>query len=197
MSGLDRILNQIEEEAKASADAILSQAKEQAAEILAEADAQVETVEAEAKTRQTAAEEDILKKASSAAQMSRKQQLLAAKQDVITRILEQAKATMLALPDEEYFAVITKMLDEFVLGDEGEILFNKKDLGRLPAGYEKVIAKASVNKGGSLTLSKETRPIDGGFVLVYGGIEENCSFEAIFASEKESLRDKIHSVLFQ
>lgn len=197
MNGLDRILSQIEEEAKASADAILSQAKEQAEGILAEADTQAEGIAREAKARKEASEADILKKAASAAQMSRRQQLLSAKIQVIYGILDQAKASILAMPDEEYFALITRMLDQYVQSGNGTILFNERDRRRLPAGYEKVISAAAEKKGGSLALAKGSRPITGGFILVYGGIEENCSFEAIFESEKERLQDKVHSVLFQ
>lgn len=197
MNGLDRILSQIEEEAKASADTILSQAREQAEAILAEADTQTEEIAGEAKIRTEASEADILKKAASAAQMSRKQQLLSAKQQVIAEVLEQAKASILDLPDDEYFALMTRMLDKFALADAGTVLLNERDQKRLPAGYEKVISEAAKKKGGSLTLASGTRKISGGFILVYGGIEENCSFEAIFASEKESLQDKVHNVLFQ
>ena len=37
---------------------------------------------------------------------------------------------------------------------------------------------------------------NGGFVLVYGGIEENCSFEAMFAAQREKLQDQVHAFLF-
>ena len=33
-------------------------------------------------------------------------------------------------------------------------------------------------------ISEEARKIDGGFILVYGGIEENCTIKAVFDDEK-------------
>ena len=38
--------------------------------------------------------------------------------------------------------------------------------------------------------------MDGGFILCYGGIEENCSFDAIFDSAREHLQDAVQRILF-
>ena len=59
-----------------------------------------------------------------------------------------------------------------------------------------MVERVAKEKGGNLTISKESRNIDGGFVLVYGGIEENCSIQALFHSEREYLADKVHENLF-
>ena len=48
----------------------------------------------------------------------------------------------------------------------------------------------------SMILSGESDKIDGGFILVYGDIEENCSLEALFAVSKEVLQDKISALIF-
>ena len=54
----------------------------------------------------------------------------------------------------------------------------------------------AVAKGGKLTVSKETRPIDGGFVLLYEGIDQNCSITSLFETHIESVQDKIQKLLF-
>ena len=59
---------------------------------------------------------------------------------------------------------------------------------------EKTITAAG--KGGSLTLSKEQRTLDGGFILIYGGIEENCTIRALFDARRETLQDQVHGLLF-
>ena len=58
---------------------------------------------------------------------------------------------------------------------EGEILFSQRDLDRLPSGFEQELAQA-LPAGGSLKISREPRKIDGGFVLVYGGVEHALLF---------------------
>ena len=43
---------------------------------------------------------------------------------------------------------------------------------------------------------KEPRPIEDGFVLVYGGIEENCTFRALMDAKKDQLQDTVNQILF-
>ena len=92
--------------------------------------------------------------------------------------------------------MIRKMLEKFVLSDSGEIYFSAADLKRLPDGFEKEITAIAQKKGGSLTLKKEGREIENGFILVYGGIEGNCTFRALFNTQRDALQDKIHQELF-
>lgn len=196
MTGLEKILYQIEEEAKSSAETIIEEANKEAAAVLAKADATCQEMQAAAEAKAAASAEDILKKSRSAAAMQRKKDLLTAKQQVIGEVIGKAQQSLYAMDDAAYFALIEKMLDKFVLAETGEIRFNEKDQKRLPAGFDKKVAAIAQKKGGALTVSAETCEIDGGFLLVYGGIEENCSFAAMFAAEKESLQDKVHTLLF-
>ena len=85
------------------------------------------------------------------------------------------------------------MVEKFSLPQPGEIYFSAADLARLPADFDSRLEKAAK---GALQRSSETRPIDGGFVLTYGGVEENCSIEALFYAAREELQDKVHALLF-
>ena len=89
-----------------------------------------------------------------------------------------------------------QLLSRFVTDRAGEIYVSKRDLERMPDDFPAKIEKAAQEKGGSLVLKKEPREIDGGFVLVYGGVEENCSAGALFASQRDELADKVHAMLF-
>ena len=66
-------------------------------------------------------------------------------------------------------------------------------VSRLPEGFINRLNSAS---NGSLTLSGEAADIDAGFILKYGGIEQNCSFDAVFAGESEYLSDRAGRLLF-
>ena len=69
------------------------------------------------------------------------------------------------------------------MAKEGEIVFSQKDKNRLPSGFEAKIKDALNGKpGAQLTISNNTRNIKSGFVLVYGDIEENCSFQILSAA---------------
>ena len=47
-----------------------------------------------------------------------------------------------------------------------------------------------------LTLSEETRPIRGGFVMVDGDVEINCAFETLIQLQREKLEREVARVLF-
>lgn len=55
---------------------------------------------------------------------------------------------------------------------------------------------AMVTGTGLLTLSEETRPIRGGFIMVDGDIEVNCAFETLVRLQREKLEKEVAGVLF-
>ena len=100
------------------------------------------------------------------------------------------------MDEETYFATLLDILKKFVMEDDGVIFFSEEDRAKLPDDYEEKIEAIAAEKGGTLTVSQENRNIERGFVLAYGGIEENCSFRALFDSRKDDLQDKVQAVLF-
>lgn len=196
MSGLDKIIGQIEQEAKDAAAAITKKAEQERETILSQAKAQCQEIAAQAAQQAQAARSSALERGDSAAQMQRKTAILSAKQRIISETIDAARDAMCALESDAYFALIEKMAGMFARPQSGEIFFSQKDLARLPAGFAEKLQAIAAQCGGSLTLSQQTRELDGGFVLAYGGIEENCSFEALFASQRDQLQDKVHAMLF-
>ena len=55
---------------------------------------------------------------------------------------------------------------------------------------------ALVTGTGMLTLSEETRPIRGGFILVDGDVEVNCAFDVMIQLQRESLEREAAEILF-
>lgn len=193
MTGLEKIVQQIQSEAQQAADNVIAQAKTEATEIVnkakQEAAAQIASIEGQSKTD----EGNILSAGKSAAALQIRRAVLEAKQQIIGELIEKTQKSIYDLPDDKYFALILKMVTKYALPERGEILFNASDLKRLPADFSDNIAKAAP---AGLTISKETRNIDGGFVLIYGGVEENCSFDALFYAAQETLQDKVQKLLF-
>lgn len=193
MTGLDKILDEIRQEADEIAAGILKEAQEKADAIALEAQkrgaAAVTHIEEESAAKCT----DILSRGESAAELLKRKAALRAKQDIISQVLLDAKTTLLNLPEDNYFERILKMVERYALDEEGEIAMSEKDNARLPKLFEAKLKLASKNK---LKLSKQPVKIDGGFVLLYGGIEENCSFEALFSDRLEELQDEVQKLLF-
>ena len=196
MSGLDKMKARILEEANHSAQESISEAEKEAEKIMQtareEASAGADTILAKAK--RDAAEQE--KRNASSRDMKKKQAVLAAKQEVIRSVIDRAYESVRKMDAQEYFELLEKALEKYVLPQEGEICFSGADLERMPGDFPEKIQKAAADKGGKLTVSREAADIDGGFLLRYGGIEENCTIKALFGSKREELSDKVNRMLF-
>lgn len=194
MTGLDKIISQIKLESDQAVSAKLFEANKKAEAIIEEAKAQIneECVDIESAGRQKA--EDSLSRALSAAALYKKKTLLAEKQRIISETFDKAEERLNNLGDAEYFEIIKKIAVKNALPKEGILLLSAKDIKRLPEGFEAKLN--SMLKDGSLKVSGEPANIGNGFVLSYGGIEENCTFRALIDSERETLADKVQELLF-
>lgn len=193
MTGLQKIIDQINNDSKISAAKIEEDAKARSAEIInnAKKDGEKMVKHIEENTSWQCA--DILQRGKSSAALKKKKTILKAKQQIITEVISKALESLYSLNDKEYFDTIYKMIRKNSLKQNGEIAFNQKDIARLPKDFSEKLLE---NANGKLTLAKQPINIKGGFVLIYGGIEENCSFEAMFASADEKLQDDVHNLLF-
>ena len=196
MTGLEKITSEIKADADKSIAAIIDKANAEAKSILA--GAEKEAAEAVAKINHDVSVRLSASKstAESAAALKKRRLILEEKQKLIGEVIEEAKSLIYALPDNVYFEKILKLAEKNVSPAEGTIIFNAKDLSRLPADFETKLNVVAVAKGGKLTVSKETRPIDGGFVLLYKGIDQNCSITSLFETNIEAVQDKIQKLLF-
>lgn len=140
--------------------------------------------------------QDTLARGRSSADLKRRQGLLACKQRLIHEVLSEALKRLEALDGEEYFQTMEKLALKSALPGEGTVYFSQRDLKRLPAGFEKKLNEALKDKKAVLHISGTPREIDGGFILSYGGIEENCSFESLFHASREALQDTVQKILF-
>ena len=153
-------------------------------------------MEAEAAEKDALLKTNYESRAKSSAEQQRRTALLRAKQEIIADVIEEAYVTLKKKDAKGYFLTMEKILKTYALAEDGEIYFSKEDLARMPAGFEKKIEAAAKEKGGSLVLKKEPKAIADGFVLVYGGIEENCTLRALFDAKRDQLQDQVNAILF-
>lgn len=196
MAGLDKMKSQILDEAKALADSKIQEANEQAQEILDAAKALAAKTVAGISQKSEADIANYRDRIASSIDLQKRTKILAAKQEVIAEVLDLSYEKLKTMETGEYFAMLTKMLGKYVLPQAGVIYFSPADLKRMPSGFETEVKRTAETKGGTLTISKEGRNIENGFVLAYGGIEENCTIKAMFDSKRDELSDKIHRLLF-
>jgi V/A-type H+-transporting ATPase subunit E len=193
MTGLEKIIKEIEKDAENKVNTILAQANDEAAKILddakKEAANKAEIISENAKI----SEKNITERAQSADELNAKKRILTKKQEIISDIIKAAEEKLDNLSDSEYFDTILSMAKKFALNKDGVMILSEKDKKRMPADFETKLK--SECKG--ISISEKTAKIGGGFIVSYGGIEENCTFKALFESNIELLQDKVHTLLFE
>ena len=188
-------------------DMILSEGSEKTEKILKDAAAEADKIrkegEAEAEKVIRGAEESAAAESKRAAARYEaladakvRQAFLSARRETIAGVIEKAKEKVLALPDDQYFASFEKLLEKKAAPKDGILYLSEADRKRMPASFAENAEAIAKKAGGSLKVAEETKPIDGGFILAYGGIEENCSVSALFEEKAEWLTDTVRKILF-
>ncbi len=196
MSGLEKIIDQIQRDAATACAEIQAKTDAEKAEILAKATDTCAKIDAQASADAEVLRADLLSRGKSSAQMQRKNRILTAKQAMIQDIIAQSREKLSNLPAIDYFVLLLKLARKYAQKGDGVVYLSQSDLDRAPAYFPGKLNEIGQEKGGTLVLSDTPRDIGGGFILAYGGIEENCSFEALFEADKERLQDIVRARLF-
>ncbi|NLL16728.1 MAG: hypothetical protein GX264_06015 [Clostridiales bacterium] len=196
MTGIEKIVRKIEEDSKAICDNIISNALAEAQAISDNARTVAEKIkneEIEAAEKQCKTDTEL---AHSKAEHEYNKTILAAKISIINEIIEESVRKLKNLPDTEYFDVITRLIKNHAQNGCGVLRFSGKDLNRLPEDFEAGLNKMFAGSGKSFVLSNEPIDIDGGVVIVYNDIEQNCSFDAILNACVDEIKDELFREVF-
>lgn len=202
MNGIEKITQRIDQDAQTEIDQILGDARHQAAEILAryEAQAQKEAEELQARGEKNAAERE--ERLASVAQMEAKKLMLATKQEMLDKAFALALEQLASLPEDEYIALLAALAAKAAATGREQLIFSPKDRERVG---EQVVAAANEKLSqdgatemlaGQLTLSEETRPMRGGFILSDGEVEVNCAFETLVRLQRSEVSGEVAKALF-
>lgn len=189
MSGIEKITARLLEECGAECASIEDAASLSAANTLAAAETQAGRILEEAKEKAGKDAQRIIAGAESAAEVNARRELLKAKVDLIDESLRKAQWYLHSLNTEDYFKVLFSLAARSRQSGVGEMHLNTKDLARMPASFLQQL-------GAGIRVSDEPYDIEDGFILVYGDIEMNCTFSALFAANREELKAKAAEILF-
>jgi V/A-type H+-transporting ATPase subunit E len=195
MAGLDRIVDEIAESARKEAKDLVSEAEDKAEAILAAAREKADALKTLSRARVEKSLLALAESRVSSLARKRRQAVLEAKQAALKNALEEARKALLERPAPEYFSILLKLAESHAETGAGEIVFNERDLSRLPKGFEADLGKA-LGPGRTLSVSGETAPIDGGFLIKYGENIENCSFASLFRQRRDEFVDLAKEALF-
>ena len=193
MNGIEKITQRIQSDAQAGIDRVLSEARTQAAEITAKyrAQADAEAAQIAAKNEQAAAERE--ERLAGTAQMEARKLALAAKQEMVEKAYDLALQKLSRLPQEKYIAVLAELLAEASSTGKEEVIFSPRD--RQTVG-KAAVEQANKAAGKKLTLSGETRDIQGGFILRAENVEVNCAFDTLVRLQKAETAGAVARKLF-
>jgi V/A-type H+-transporting ATPase subunit E len=194
VSGINKITEAIESEARQSADSITAESNRRAEKIRADGDMAADEAYKKylADCRKECARE--YENARAAAESRIRRELLVCRSELIDKALKAAEERIAAMSDGKYFDLLLRLALKSSRPADGTVSFNAADLKRLPADFEKRLNNGV--SGGKLKISDVPADIDGGFIISFGDITENCSISAVMEAERDSARDAAASVLF-
>lgn len=196
MSGLDEILNIIDEQRIQNEESIIGAANQKAAAIRSEGEQNAQKAYSEQLEKgQADAKRDFVN-ACASVDSDMKRKVLDSKVKLIDSAIEATLERLAKLPEDEYFAMLKRLAEQKLRKGSGVIALSANDLKRLPADFETDIRSSAEKLGGTLEISKKPADISDGFILSYGLISENCSFRAIIESERDEVRDTAAAKLF-
>ena len=195
MTGLEKIIAEIRDEAAAEAAALLSEANTKASAIIdaAKAESVAKATEALATAEHEVAA--IKRSGEAAAALKRRQLGLAKKQEQIALTINAALEALGNLSADEYFDRIIAMAAKEAQQGSGKVFLSSADMKRLPEGFAEKLA-AALPAGCALTVEEGSAVTGGGLVLSYNEIEINCTFGAIFNARHNELEDIAREALF-
>lgn len=226
MNGIEKITARIQADAEQEIAAIQAETKAQCDAIAAQAQAQADRESADILARGGKAAAERLERLQSAAQMETRKLTLAAKQEVLGEAFDKAMEQLCSLSDAQYIDLLTNLAVKASATGREKLIFSQKDRTRvgkqvviaandvllkdrtpeLPSSVAdskvgNIIGKVLKNTtaqvtGTGLTLAEETRNIKGGFIMVDGDVELNCTFETLVRLQREKLEKEVANLLF-
>lgn len=192
MDGQQKIIDKILSDAKHDAGEMLSEALKKAEALVAakqaEADAEYDLSVEEARK----AGEEVVRRRLTVADLEVKKLLLSAKKQAVDEAFEESLKKLLALPKEEYAALVESMIAS--AADDGDVVvISENDKNVLTkAVFDKISAKI----GKKLTLSDTFGNFKGGVMLLGKGVDKNLTFESELALLRDEVEPEVAKIMF-
>ena len=199
MTGIENITGRIQADAQAEIDRIQADARREAEKISAGYAARADRECAELLSRGEKSARERGSRLVSAAEMESRKMTLAAKQEVLDQAFALALQKLLSLPQADYVALLARLAVSAAPAGQAQIILNPADREKLGA---QVVAQANqlLSQSGSkakLSLSEQTRPIQGGLLVSDGAVEVNCALETLVRLSRTEATGEVSRLLFQ
>ena len=195
MTGIEKIVEKINEEAEAEYHRIVDDAKAQAQTVLSEAaeEARRSAVKVIEQAKRECTE--IERRAVSMAGLEVRKMRLELKQALLQQAFDQALAILSSMPDAAYEDFLVTLASKAAV-DGAELIFSEKDQKKLGNTVVQRVNDVLKTRGISVSLSSTTRNIPGGLIVQNGRIEVNCAFDILIDGQREELTAEVAKILF-
>ena len=196
MNGLDKLVARISGESDEQIKSIMDEANAKVSEIKADCNKKIKAECERIEKKAQAEVETIEMRGKASAELKTKQILLTGKQELLNDTIAMAKDKLGKLSDQEYIDFIKKLYAKHIPSEDAVLRLNAADLKRIPEDVLDGFVQSAKEAGAKLSISDGAADIKNGFILDFGGIEENCTFDALIDQNTEELQDKVKSLLF-
>lgn len=199
MKGTEKIIAHIRADGDAEAKKIIDAASKQAEEKRAESFKAALSEYEKLMQAGNAECEDILSGSRRIAEMEAKKSVLSVKQEMISAAFDAAREEIVNMPRDKYTQFLARMAAEAAASGMEEIVLNARDKAEVGKSVCKAANELLSAKGtpGKLTVSEDTADISGGVIVRFGGIETNCSINALIRQRRSGLSTEVAAALFE
>jgi V/A-type H+-transporting ATPase subunit E len=196
MAGLDRLIQRIDDESRERAEEI-STAAAAYEERLLEQTRQKALEEQRLRLKKAEADMLLLKeRRHSSAQLKVRNEVLQAKQDIISMVLSEARQQLAAVSSQAFLRFLEDHLLKAVETGDEVLCLNNRCAGKLPDDFLDQLNAKLVKQGhqGGLTLS--VIDMTDGFILSRSGVDMDFTFNALLDQQREDLEAELARQLF-
>lgn len=199
MKGTEKIIAHIRADGDAEAKKIIDAASKQAEEKRAESFKAALSEYEKLMQAGNAECEDILSGSRRIAEMEAKKSVLSVKQEMISAAFDAAREEIVNMPRDKYTQFLARMAAEAAASGMEEIVLNARDKAEVGKSVCKAANELLSAKGtpGKLTVSEDTADISGEVIVRFGGIETNCSIDALIRQRRSGLSTEVAAALFE
>lgn len=196
INNADKLLARILDDAKAEAAKIEAVAAAEVEAIAAKAEKEAAAITADAEKKADAARHDTIAHAETAAKLEARKQALGARRAVLDEAFEAALEKLCAMEGEARTALNVKMLLREAAGGE-RVVFAAAEEPFSGAVLEEANRALAAAGRKALVPGGRDADIRGGFRLLGGGYEKDCSFEAMLREARDRLEGGVAKLLFE
>ena len=199
MKGTEKIIAHIRADGDAEAKKIIDAASKHAEEKRAESFKAALSEYEKLMQAGNAECEDILSGSRRIAEMEAKKSVLSVKQEMISAAFDAAREEIVNMPRDKYTQFLARMAAEAAASGMEEIVLNARDKAEVGKSVCKAANELLSAKGtpGKLTVSEDTADISGGVIVRFGGIETNCSIDALIRQRRSGLSTEVAVAMFE